>query len=60
MARPPDTSWKVLPSDPPVQLADNLWRVEGDIEGMSIRRCMVVARLRAGGMTATHKMSLTK
>ncbi|MCA9694067.1 MAG: hypothetical protein KC636_31055 [Myxococcales bacterium] len=58
MARPPDTSWKVLPSDPPVQLADNLWRVEGDIEGMSIRRCMVVARLRAGGLVLHNAIAL--
>ncbi len=49
----PDTTWKVLPHDPPTQLADNLWRVEGDVPGMQLRRQMIVARL-ANGDLALH------
>ena len=53
-----ERDWKVLPHDPPVQLADNLWRVEGDLEGMSLRRCMVVARLQSGALALHNAMAL--
>jgi len=46
-----NTSWAVsLPHDPMEQLADNLWRVEGDLEGMPLRRVMTVARLKSGDL----------
>ncbi|MCA9713471.1 MAG: hypothetical protein H6713_00160 [Myxococcales bacterium] len=53
-----DDDWKVLPHDAPAQLADNLWRVEGELEGMSLRRCMVVARLRSGALALHNAMAL--
>jgi len=36
-----------------VQLADNLWRVEGDLPNMALRRTMIVVRL-AGGELLIH------
>ena len=50
--------WAVLPHDPLCQLADNLWRVEGDLPGMSLRRTMTVARLAAGGLVLHSAIAL--
>lgn len=48
MPRPLDTEWKVLPHGAIEQLAENLWRVEGDLPRMQLKRCMTVARTPAG------------
>lgn len=48
-----ETSWKVLKHGPLERLADNLWRVEGAIPGMSLRRTMTVVR-RADGSLLLH------
>jgi hypothetical protein len=48
-----DTSWNVLHHGPLEQLADNLWRVEGALPGMSLRRTMTVVR-RADGSLLLH------
>jgi hypothetical protein len=53
-----NSDWPVIPHDAPVQLADNLWRVEGDIPNMGIRRCMVVARLTNGDLFVHNAMAL--
>jgi hypothetical protein len=45
--------WKVLEHGPLEQLADNVWRVEGAIPGMSLRRTMTVVR-RADGSLLLH------
>lgn len=58
MASPPDTTWKVLPHDPPARLADNLWRVEADVPGMALRRCMVVARLGSGELVLHNAVAM--
>ncbi len=39
------TAWNVLGHGPLVKLAENLWWVQGDLPGMSLKRCMTVARL---------------
>ena len=44
------SQWQVLPHDPMVALAENLWRVEGDLPGMALRRTMTVARLQGGDL----------
>lgn len=46
-------TWKVLNHGPLEQLAENLWRVEGALPGMSLRRTMVVVR-RADGSLLLH------
>ena len=47
------TAWKVLNHGPLERLADNLWRVEGALPGMSLRRTMTVVR-RADGSLLLH------
>ncbi|MCB9690167.1 MAG: hypothetical protein H6738_25840 [Alphaproteobacteria bacterium] len=43
-----ETDWEVLPHGELVQLAENLWRVEGRLPNMDLERCMVVARTSTG------------
>jgi hypothetical protein len=43
-----DAPWKVSPHGPIEKIADNLCRVEGDIPRMSLKRVMIVARLKDG------------
>lgn len=45
--------WKVLEHGPLEQVADNLWRVEGSLPGMSLRRTMTVVR-RGDGSLLLH------
>jgi hypothetical protein len=58
MAPKLDTEWKVLPHDDLVQLAENLWHVEGDLPNMSLRRCMTVARTSAGELALHSAIAL--
>ncbi len=46
-------AWKVLPHRPIEQLDDHLWRVEGDLEGMPLKRVMAIAK-RADGRLVMH------
>lgn len=46
-------TWNVLNHGPLEKLADNLWRVEGALPGMSLRRTMTVVR-RADGSLLLH------
>jgi hypothetical protein len=48
-----DTSWKVLEHGPLEQLADNLWRVQGAVPGMSLKRTMTVVQ-RGDGSLLLH------
>jgi hypothetical protein len=48
-----NTAWKVLPHGPVEELAPNLLRVEGALEGMPLKRVMAVAR-RADGKVVVH------
>lgn len=45
--------WKVFDHGPLEKLADNLWRVQGSLPGMSLKRTMTIAR-RADGRLALH------
>jgi hypothetical protein len=47
------SDWVVLPHRPIEKLAANLWRVEGDLEGMPLKRVMTIAR-RASGELVVH------
>ena len=42
------SEWKVLSHDPLLKLADNLLWVQGSLPGMSLKRVMVVVRLKDG------------
>ena len=52
MAKAHDT-WKVLPHRPIEVVADNLWRVEGKLENMPLKRVMTIAR-RSDGQLVVH------
>ncbi len=56
--RTSETDWRVLQHDAPQQLADNLWRVEGALDGMALRRCMVVVRLASGDLLLHNGVAL--
>ncbi|MBA3396428.1 MAG: hypothetical protein H0T89_27605 [Deltaproteobacteria bacterium] len=47
------TTWKVLPHGPIEKLSDRLWRIEGSLEGIAMKRVMTVVR-RADGSLAIH------
>jgi hypothetical protein len=51
-------SWKVLPHQPIEKLEDNLWRVQGSLEGMDLRRVMTIARLADGRLVIHGAMAL--
>jgi hypothetical protein len=50
--------WPVLPHGPLEQVSDNLWRVEGSLGAMPLRRVMVVARTRDGRLVVHGAMAL--
>ena len=51
-------TWKVLPHGPIEELADNLWHVTGSVPGMSLKRTMVVAKLRDGSLVLHNPIAL--
>jgi hypothetical protein len=53
-----DTSWRVLPHQPIEKLEENLWRVEGDLEGMPLKRVMTVAKRSDGGLVIHNGIAL--
>jgi len=46
--------WKVLPHKPIEKLAENLWRVEGDLEGMPLKRVMAIAKRADGSLEVAY------
>lgn len=47
------TTWTVWPHRPIAKLSDRLWRVEGDLAGMPMKRVMTIAR-RGDGDLVVH------
>jgi len=45
-----ENDWEVLDHGEIEPLAENLWRVEGALPNMALRRCMVVARTTTGNL----------
>ena len=59
MANKPELdAWKVLEHGPIEKLADRLWRVEGAVPGMSLRRVMTVIRRESGGLVLHSPIAL--
>ena len=50
--------WKVLSHDPLLKLADNLLWVQGSLPGMSLKRVMVVVRLKDGRLLIHNGIAL--
>lgn len=53
-----NTTWKVLPHGPIEKLSDRLWRVEGDLEGVPMKRVMSIARRADGGLVVHNAIAL--
>jgi hypothetical protein len=52
------TSWRVLPHQEIQELEENLWRVQGSLEGMGLRRVMTIARLPDGALVIHNGIAL--
>jgi hypothetical protein len=57
MAKAHDT-WKVLPHDPIEEVAENLWRVEGSLARLPLRRVMTVVKRSDGGLVIHSPIAL--
>jgi hypothetical protein len=53
-----NTEWAVLPHGPIEKLTDNLWRVEGSLPRMSLKRVMTIARLKSGKLVVHNAIAL--
>lgn len=53
-----NSSWKALPHRPIEKLAENLWRVEGDIEKMPLKRVMTIAKRLDGDLVVHSAVAL--
>jgi hypothetical protein len=51
-------TWTVLPHRPIEKLSPNLWRVEGDLEGMPLKRVMTLARRKDGDVVVHNAIAL--
>lgn len=51
-------TWKVLPHRPIEVVADNLWRVEGSLDNMPLRRVMTIARRHDGQLVVHNAIAL--
>jgi len=51
-------SWTVLPHGPIEKLAENLWRVEGSLPNMPLKRVLTVARMRDGRLVLHNGIAL--
>lgn len=51
-------TWKVLPHRPIEKLNEALWRIEGDLPGMPLKRVMVVARRKDGALLIHNPIAL--
>ncbi|NUP06445.1 MAG: hypothetical protein HOW73_10340 [Polyangiaceae bacterium] len=57
MAKANDT-WRVLPHRPIEKLSARVWRVEGDLEGMPLKRVMTIAKRDDGKLVVHNAMAL--
>jgi hypothetical protein len=58
MANASYQTWTVLPHGPIEQLEDNLWRVEGSLPNMPLKRVMTLARLASGELLVHNPIAL--
>ena len=52
------TTWRVLPHGPIEKLSERVWRVEGEMEGMPLKRVMTVAKRADGGLVIHNAIPL--
>jgi hypothetical protein len=59
MARPKaHTRWTVLPHAPIERLSERLWRIEGALPDMPLRRVMAIARRSDGGLIVHNAIAV--
>src|ERR1700679_2622011 len=58
MAKASYEVWTVLPHGPFEKLEDNLWRVEGNLPNMPLKRVMTIARLTSGDLVIHNPVAL--
>ena len=59
MARPKaHTRWTVLPHAPIERLSERLWRIEGALPSMPLRRVMAIARRSDGGLVVHNAIAV--
>jgi len=51
-------TWRVLPHHPIEELSENLWRVQGSLEGMALQRVMTIARRGDGDLVIHNGIAL--
>jgi hypothetical protein len=51
------TTWRVLPHRPLEQLSQRVWRLEGDLEGMPMKRVMTIAARGDGGLVVHNAIA---
>jgi hypothetical protein len=51
------TTWRVLPHRPLEQLSERVWRLEGDLEGMPLKRVMTIAARGDGGLVVHNAIA---
>jgi hypothetical protein len=52
------SSWHVLPHGPIEKLAPNLWRVEGTLKGMPLKRVMTIAKRTDGSLVVHNAVAM--
>ncbi len=55
---PTHQTWTVLPHGPIEKLEHDLWRVEGTVPGMLLKRVMTIARLDSGELVLLNVIAL--
>jgi hypothetical protein len=53
-----NTTWKVLPHGALEKLSERLWRVEGDLEGVPMKRVMSIAKRSDGGLVIHNAVAV--
>ncbi len=52
------TSWRVLPHGPIEKLSERVWRIEGQLPNMPMKRVMTVAKRSDGGLVVHNAIAL--
>lgn len=52
-----DPTWRVLPHRPLAQLSERVWHLEGDLDGMPLKRVMTIARRSDGGLVVHNAIA---
>jgi hypothetical protein len=54
------TSWRVLPHGPIEKLSERVWRIEGQLPGMPMKRVMTIAKRSDGGLVVHNGIAVAE